>query len=110
MGVEIMKVTREITLGLVATAAVFAVSLATTSEAKAQWGYVRSYSSIRVTAPVYRAPSVHVHRVYSPTSIHWTPQRALHTYGHFYYVPPVVPGQVNLYLNGHIHRSHLYHR
>jgi hypothetical protein len=40
----------------------------------------------------FHAPSLHFHRVYHPTHLHWTPNRGWHTHGHFDLVPHYTPG------------------
>ena len=101
-----MKFGKRIMLGLAVIVTVGAITLANTSQAKAQYGYYRGFGP---TGPVYHGPSVHYDRVYHPTRTHWTPYRGLHTHGHFDYVPHYSPGHYDRLHNGHLHRNPYFH-
>jgi hypothetical protein len=61
------------------------------------------------TAPAWHGPSMHYDRVYHPTYRHWTPQRGLHTHGHYDYAPHYVPGHYDRWHNGHIDLNPRFH-
>ena len=105
-----MKFGKRIMLGLAVILTVGAISLANTSQAKAQCGsYGGGYGGYGRTASVYHGPSVHYDRVYHPTRTHWTPYRGLHTHGHYDRVRHYVPGHYDRLHNGHLHRNRYFH-
>jgi hypothetical protein len=70
-------------------------------------GYSRS--NFGYSRPIYHAPSVHLDRVYHPTSTHWTPSQGLHTHGHYDTVPHYTPGHFDTLHNGHVDYNSRYH-
>lgn len=78
-------------------------------------GYQPSYSqnyggfSGNYSGPVYHQPSVHYHKTYHPTQLHWTPSGGLHTHGHYHVTPHVTPGHFDFQHGNHLHTNPFYH-
>src|SRR5688572_16845082 len=100
-----------------------AITAGTATQAVAQWGYggygqsrsyygnsSRSYYGNYGSGRVYHAPSLHYDRTYHVDSLHWTPQRGLHTHGHTHVTPHYTPGHYDYHHRGHVHGNPYYHR
>jgi hypothetical protein len=101
---------------LAVAAVVVIVPLATVPQVQAHDGHFHGgYSGgywnggYNFTKPIYHQPSLHFHRVYHPTRLHWTPNRGWHTHGHVDIVPHFTPGHYDTYHNGHIHANPWFH-
>src|SRR5687767_11528186 len=97
-------------------ASLAALMAGTAGEALGQWGYggygqsrsyygnsSRSYYGTYGSPRVYHAPSLYYDRTYHADSLHWTPQRGLHTHGHIHVTPHYAPGHYDYQYRGHVH-------